>query len=335
MISEWSKLEEIQPDVYRMLKNSRLKNRVAHAYLFEGGKGTGKRDAAILFAKSLFCEHIEENIEPCNRCLNCKRIQSGNHPDVHVLEPDGLSIKKEQIQTLQEEFSKKAVESNKKFYTIFHADKMTVQAANSLLKFLEEPNRESTAILVTEQVQRILPTILSRCQVISFKPLSPVHFKETLLKNGVSPHNASIISYLTQNLEEALEMNSQEWFAQAQKIMVKLYETLRNNPLKALLYLQEEWFAHFKEKEQIDRGLDLLFLIYKDLLHVQLDKRDQLVFNHLEKVLEHDALLISSQRLAEKMSVILDAKKRLLSNTNTQLLMEQLVLNLQEGSSFV
>ncbi|WP_026693240.1 DNA polymerase III subunit delta' [Peribacillus kribbensis] len=334
-MENWDDLSQVQPDVYKMLKNSRLKNRIAHAYLFEGGKGTGKREASVLLAKSLFCENLSDTIIPCNSCHACRRIDSGNHPDVHLLEPDGLSLKKDQIQELQEEFSKKAVESSRKFYTIVHADKMTSQAANSLLKFLEEPHQETTAILITEQVQRILPTILSRCQVINFKPLSPGNFKNSLLNEGVTPQSASIISSLTQNLEEALELNSQEWFAQAQKIMVKLYEVLSSNSMKALLYLQEEWFSHFKEKEQIDRGLDLLYLIHKDLLYVQLDKRDQIVFKEIEKKLEHDALLISPKTLAGKMSMILDSKKRLMSNTNTQLLMEQLVLNLQEGSSFV
>ncbi|MFG5456460.1 DNA polymerase III subunit delta', partial [Enterococcus faecalis] len=78
--------------------------------------------------------------EPCESCRNCQRIESGNHPDVHVVHPDGLSIKKGQIQALQEEFSKTGLESHKKLYIISHADQMTVNAANSLLKFLEEPS---------------------------------------------------------------------------------------------------------------------------------------------------------------------------------------------------
>ena len=88
-----------------------------------------------------------------NNVENCKRISSGNHPDVHLIERDGLSIKKEQIKSLQEEFSKKSVEANRKVYMIADADKMSVGAANSLLKFLEEPAADTVAILMTEQVQ--------------------------------------------------------------------------------------------------------------------------------------------------------------------------------------
>ncbi|MFD0051746.1 DNA polymerase III subunit delta' [Actinomycetes bacterium NPDC127524] len=335
MTETWNEIADIQPTIMGMLKNGMLKNRVAHAYLFEGEKGVGKREASIIFAKSLLCEQQIDGYMPCEKCKNCRRINSGNHPDVHLIEPDGLSIKKEQIKSLQEEFSKKSVEANRKIYMIFNADKMSVQAANSLLKFLEEPSSDTVAILVTEQIQRILPTILSRCQVLSFKPLSPAILKERLINQGVNIQDSSIIPHLTHNFEEGIRISNEEWFAQAQKIVVKLYEVLNQNPMKALLYLQEEWFVHFKEREQMDRSLDLLFLIYKDLLYIQLDKRELAVFQNKTGEFETHALHLSQRRLADCMGYILEAKRKLLSNTNPQLLMEQLVLNLQEGSSFV
>ncbi|SFD01019.1 DNA polymerase-3 subunit delta' [Bacillus sp. OV322] len=335
MTETWNEIADIQPTIMGMLKNGMLKNRVAHAYLFEGEKGVGKREASIIFAKSLLCEQQIDGYMPCENCKNCRRINSGNHPDVHLIEPDGLSIKKEQIKSLQEEFSKKSVEANRKIYMIFNADKMSVQAANSLLKFLEEPSSDTVAILVTEQIQRILPTILSRCQVLSFKPLSPAILKEKLINKGVNIQDSSIIPHLTHNFEEGIRISNEEWFAQAQKIVVKLYEVLNQNPMKALLYLQEEWFVHFKEREQMDRSLDLLFLIYKDLLYIQLDKRELAVFQNKTGEFETHALHLSQRRLADCMGYILEAKRKLLSNTNPQLLMEQLVLNLQEGSSFV
>lgn len=201
------------------------------------------------------------------------------------------------------------------------------------MKFLEEPSADTVAILMTEQLQRILPTILSRCQVISFKPLSPENVKRKLIEQDLDPQTlASVISHLTQNVEAGIELSHDEWFVQAQKIVVKLYEVLKQNSLKALLYLQTDWFSHFKEREQVDRGLDLLLLIYKDLLYIQLDKKDLVVFQSKLKEFETHALHLSPRRLAEHMGYILEAKRKLMSNTNPQLLMEQLVLNLQEGS---
>lgn len=331
----WEQLEEIQPIVLRMFKNSMLKDRLAHAYLFEGMKGTGKRDAGILLAKTFYCHLPINGYIPCEACSNCKRINSGNHPDVHIVEPDGLSIKKAQIQALQAEFSKTGVESNKKLYMILYADRMTVNAANSLLKFLEEPNHGTIAILMTEQVQQILPTILSRCQTISFKSLSPVKIIELLKLNGVESHTAPILAQLTNNIEEAIEYSQNDWFVQAQKIVLKLYEVLKRTPLEAMLTLQEEWFIHFKEKEQFDLGLDLLLLIFKDLLYIQLGKIEQIVYIKEKERLEQFALLSSRRKLTEQMTAILEAKRKLQANMNPQLLMEQLVLNLQEGSSVV
>jgi DNA polymerase-3 subunit delta' len=318
-----------------MLKNSLLKHRVAHAYLFEGIRGTGKKEIALLITKVLFCDSLIEGFKPCETCHNCRRINSGNHPDVHKVEPDGLSIKKQQIQDLQEEFSKKGVESSRKVYMISDADKMSVSAANSLLKFLEEPNSQTTAFLLSEQPQQLLPTILSRCQILSFKPLSPLAMINQLTENGVNPMKAPLLAQLTNNLDEAYELNVDDWFAQAQKIVLKLYEVLKKNPLEAMVTLQGDWFSHFKEKEQINRGLDLLLLIFKDLLYIQLDKQEQIVFKAESEVLRQYALETSGRRLSDQMSAILEAKRKLAANMNPQLMMEELVLNLQEGSSFV
>ncbi len=331
----WEQLEELQPTVLKMLKNSLVKNRVAHAYLLEGIRGTGKREIALLLIKSLFCEAIIDQYRPCEECNNCRRINHGNHPDVHIVEPEGLSIKVDQIRNLQVEFSKKGLESLKKVYLLVHADKMSVSASNSLLKFLEEPNPGTVAFLLTEQPQKILPTILSRCQILTFHPLSPQVMIKQLVENGVEPQKAPLLAQLTNSLEEAQNLNVDEWFAQAQKIVVKLYEVLKKNPLEAMVTLQADWFSHFKEKEQIHRGLDLLLLIFKDLLYIQLDRQEQIVFREESERLRQFALHTSGRRISDQMSAILDAKRKLERNMNPQLMMEQLVLKLQEGSSFV
>lgn len=97
MFSTWDELEKVQPLAAKTLKNSLLKNRVAHAYLFEGESGLGKKEVSLLFAKSLFCLEIIDGTNPCEQCSNCRRINSLSHPDVHFLEPDGQSIKKNKL----------------------------------------------------------------------------------------------------------------------------------------------------------------------------------------------------------------------------------------------
>lgn len=335
MSKTWADLEQEQPFAAKMLKSSIEKKRVAHAYLFEGEHGTSKKEASILFAESLFCEEPNHKYQPCGQCINCKRIHHGNHPDVHMIEPDGLSIKIEQIRSLRTEFSKSGVESRKKLYIIIDAEKMTIPAANSLLKFLEEPNMETTAILVTDQLQMILPTIISRCQSITFKKVPTEIFQKKLLEAGIHPVKARLLATVTNHLEEAVALDQDDWFVQARKIVLKLYEVLKQSPLHAMTALQDEWTLHFKEKSQLDMGLDLLLLLYKDILYIQLGKEEQLVYPDQHEKLKVDALQTSSKRLSEQMTTVLEAKRKLHANINSQLLMEQLVLNLQGGPSFV
>lgn len=170
-MENWSTITHTQPLASRTIMNSFNKNRISHAYLLQGGRGTGKKKIAMLLAKTLFCAN-KQGPEPCQVCNVCKRIESQNHPDVHWIEPEGRSIKIEQVQHLQKEFTYTGLESNQKVYVVTHADTLTINAANRILKFLEEPNRQTTAILLTENIQSIIPTIRSRCQIIDLQPLN-------------------------------------------------------------------------------------------------------------------------------------------------------------------
>ena len=334
MIETWEQLSNQQPRAAAMLLNSLIKDRVAHAYLFEGERGTGKQEAGMLLAKSLFCLDSIDGYIACGICANCKKIEHRNHADVHIIEPDGLSIKKEQIKMLHEEFQKKAVESQKKVYIITHSHKMTASAANSLLKFLEEPHAGTTIILLTDQIHKMLSTILSRCQTISFTPLNPMELSKRLIQSGVPANKAKLIASLTNSVDEGMALQEDEWFAQAQKIVVKLYEAIKN-PVDGIMVVQEDWLPHFKEREQMEMGLLLLLNIYRDLLYVQLDKPEEMVYQDKEDQFRQLAILHSQKQLANQMNDILEAKRKLSANMNPQLLMEQLVLNLQEGFTLV
>src|SRR5699024_11049523 len=182
-MKSWKELSKEQPIATKMLQQMLKRQRVAHAYLIQGDPGTAKDVIGSLLAKSLLCQQMKDG-EPCQTCHDCQRIDSGNHPDVHWIHPDGASIKKDQIAHLQKEFTYTGVESNQKVYLISHADLMTTNAANRLLKFLEEPSQKTRAILMTENSQSILDTIKSRCQIISLTPLSPQSIQDNLQEEG-------------------------------------------------------------------------------------------------------------------------------------------------------
>ncbi|OIJ11415.1 DNA polymerase III subunit delta' [Anaerobacillus arseniciselenatis] len=326
----WNELAKSQEKVVRIITNSIQKQRLSHAYLFEGAKGTGKKKIAIQLAKTFFCEN-QQGADPCETCPDCKRIASGNHPDIHIIHPDGQSIKIEQIRHLKKEFSYRGMESTKKFYIIEDAQKMTSSAANGLLKFLEEPDGLSTAVLTTSEVQKILSTILSRTQILSFVPLTPLQLIEQLEKSGVSKPISRLLGQLTNDIEEAYQLYHEDWIAQARSIMIQLVEEVCTRPHQVMLTLQESWFAHFKEKNQLNLGLDLLLLWYRDVLRTLLANEDQLIFVDQIDILERHALKSSQRTVGHHMASILEAKRRLGANVNPQLLMEQLMLRLQEG----
>ncbi|MGR9047988.1 DNA polymerase III subunit delta' [Halobacillus faecis] len=324
----WTQMKDIQPLAAQMLMNSFKKDRISHAYLFQGNRGTGKREMSILFAKSIFCKN-REGAEPCQSCRDCHRIDSGNHPDLHWIEPEGQSIKKEQILHLQKEFTYTGLESNRKVYIIVDAEKMTVNASNRLLKFLEEPSQQTTAMLLTESGSTILDTIRSRCQLLAFQPLNPLRIQEKLVEEGVSESNAILLSSLTNNLTEALEMNEDEWFANVRKLVIQLIEVLQNKPNEGLLFINHQWMPHFKERPQLQRGLDVLMLWFQDVINQLLDREESIIFTTERERLNQAAMRWSRQSAARSLTDILEAKRKINQNVHPNLVMEQLTLQLQ------
>ncbi|WP_173918034.1 DNA polymerase III subunit delta' [Halobacillus sp. Marseille-Q1614] len=324
----WNEMRELQPLVAQMLVNSFKKDRISHAYLFQGDKGTGKKEMGTLFAKSIFCKE-KDGAEPCQQCRDCRRIDSGNHPDLHWISPDGQSIKKDQILNLQKEFSYTGLESNRKVYIIADADKMTTNASNRLLKFLEEPSRQTTAMLLTENSQAILNTIRSRCQILAFQPLNSDRIVQQLEEQGVSASNAKMLASLTNNLSEADELSNDEWFANARKLVIQLVEVLLNKPQEGLLFISHQWMPHFKERQQLQMGLDILMLWYHDLIHHNLGREQAIVFTQEKEKRNQAALRWSRQSVTKALSLILEAKRKIDQNVHPTLVMEQLTLQLQ------
>ncbi len=328
-MNTWAEMKEIQPLATTILTNSMKKGRISHAYLFQGERGTGKQQLALLLAKSLFCEN-RQGVEPCNTCNNCIRITSGNHPDVHWIEPEGLSISKEQVEHLQKEFSFTGMESNQKVYVVKDADTMTVNAANSLLKFLEEPSKQTTAMMLTENGGSILPTIRSRCQIIDMKPLNPLQFQKRLMEEGMNKQDAVLMSALTNNLDDAFELSQDEWFVEARALVLQLIEVLTTRPEDIYLFLHRKWLVHFKERKHHERGLDLLLLTLRDSLYHHVENEENMVvLKQGDALLEKMTMTFSSQRLSKLLDLVIEAKRKLLQNVQPVLVMEELVLQMK------
>ncbi|GEL07027.1 DNA polymerase III subunit delta' [Salisediminibacterium halotolerans] len=329
-MNAWKDWEETQPTAVNVLRSSIEKDRLAHAYVFEGGRGTGKKEIAALLAKAFYCKE-RTGAEPCHHCNECRRIDSGNHPDVHTIEADGASIKVEQIRGLKKEFSMRGLESERKVYLVYEAEKMTAPAANSLLKFLEEPEAEALAVLMTTQVQQLLKTVLSRAQVLSFKPLPPDALIRTLMEHGIKQNDAALVSKITSNVDEALTLCEGDYIAEARSKVIQLMNDLSERPKYTLITIQDDWLSFFKEKTDVQLGIDLLMLWYRDVIRMQVDQTDRIVYIGCEEQLEADALKLNLEQLGKHLNATMDAKRRIDANTSPQLVMEQLLIRLQEG----
>lgn len=329
MMKTWADIAGVQPLASKIITNSFKKERVSHAYLIQGERGTGKEAIALLLAKGLFCQH-KQGAEPCLRCSSCKRIESGNFPDVHWIKPEGQSIKIDQIEQLQKEFVYSGLESNQKVYIIVGSDTLTTNAANRILKFLEEPSRKTTAIMLTENSQSIIPTIRSRCQVIDLKPLNPRLFQTKLIELGMTETNASLFSALTNSIDDAFSLAEDEWFTTARKISFQLIDVYLSQADDPFSFIHQKWFSHFKERDQHDRGLDLLLLLFKDFLYYQIGNEEAIVvFSKDDERLERSLQYFSQDGLLHILNLILEAKRKLKQNVNPTLVIEQLTLHIQ------
>ena len=200
---------------------------------------------------------------------------------------------------------------------------------------LEEPDGEVIAILLTEQIQSILPTIRSRCQHIKFSKVPRQILMERLVERGVTHSMASTVSMVTNELETAITLANKEQFAHARKTVLKLVETVRNNVHEALLLVHEDWLPSFKEKSEMEQALDLLLFAYRDIVAIKANPDAMCTYPDMLHIFKEIALNTTYERLSNQMQAVLQARANLQRNMNRALLMEQLMLNLQEGYTFV
>lgn len=305
-------LQEYQPLVFAQLKKSIKHGRIAHAYLFEGDKGTGKHELSLWLAKRLFCTNVQEEA-PCGTCSNCLRIAHGEHPDVIQIEPDGQMIKVDQIRQLQEEFSKSGFESRLKIFILSQADKMNNSAANSLLKFLEEPVGNFLAILETESLGRILPTIQSRCQIIHFSQLSKEKLQEKLQEEGLSKETSRLLSHLTNSYHKAVEISQNEWFNETKDAVKRWVNYLLKKDPQAFIFVQKKLLGLAKEKNQ-QSEIFLLLLFYFQ------EERDRLLAQGLW-----------GKEINRAIEAALQAQKKLQANVSFQGVAEQFSVKIIYG----
>lgn len=192
--------------IKKILRLALEKGRVPNSLIFSGPRGVGKRRLALALAQALNCDR--KKIDPCGECSTCVKIAGGKLPDVWTVSPDGQSIKIEQMQAVRQAAYVRPLAARRRVFIIPEAEKMTADAANSLLKILEEPPSYSHLILVTSMAHLILPTIKSRCQVLNFSPIGREDVRKALVEKGYPEDRAAVMAlFVNGNLEEAMNLD--------------------------------------------------------------------------------------------------------------------------------
>lgn len=204
------KLKDAQPLVYEAISKAISTDSISHAYLFYGPSGTYKTEAAYLLAMSLFCQHNDPLA--CEECEQCQNIKDGNNVDFTVLDGYQKSISKKDVDDLQKKYATTSQQEGHghRCYIILNADNSSLAAMNSMLKFLEEPAREVIAILTSDNINRLLPTIVSRCTLIPFSALSVEHHYQQALTQGIDQENAFFLARLVKSDEDIVEASQSE-----------------------------------------------------------------------------------------------------------------------------
>ena len=323
-------LEENQPIIYKTFVNAFKNHTLSHAYLLVGNPGTPLYEVAQYLAKSILCD--DPSPLACNNCITCMRIDSDNYPDIIKLDGSKAIIKKEDVLNIENRFEKTAFETKGiMIYIVNQVENMRVEAVNSMLKFLEEPESEIYAFLTTNNVNNILPTIVSRCQVlplISMPRDKVIRDAQGLL---IEQDDAELLSYFYNDGELIYDflMDEEESdnYKEAKKALNGLLDVMSGGNRKDVVYYsQTNIVPLIKTKEELRFFVDLLSQVYEDVLNIQLSREISLKF--YEEILRN--LSTKLPHVQSSLVEILKTRNVINLNVNIGLLIDHLIINLMK-----
>jgi DNA polymerase-3 subunit delta' len=321
-------IKQTQSIVYQTLVNAFSSNKINHAFLLSGLKGSPIKESAIYVAQSLVCE----NPAPlaCEECLSCLRIANQSYADFIYIDGELGTIKKEEIENLQSSFSKSGVEAKGlKIYIINQLEKATASATNSLLKFLEEPYDDVIGILTTQNQSQILDTIISRSQVLRIKSYSKEYLFTELLNSGVNQEDVNILVSKYIDINQILEVMNNTDYPAIKTLAIETFMVLVNEPDSLNFFAINQLNPKIADKKSVVLFLDLLETLITDV--VKLNIGENIVFSNQNDIL-NKALnkRLNYQKLNE---LIMLAQGSVGFNLNVGLLLDNLFYQIRyEGN---
>lgn len=309
-------LQENQPKFYNLIKNEFIQNKIPHAFLLVGNN---TKVPLNYLAMSLICDETLA----CEKCNDCRKVLENKYGDIIRYDGKETSIKKSDIEYIQDTFKKSSLEGKAKIYIIENIESATKEAMNTLLKMLEEPTSGIYAIFTTNNISRVLPTILSRCQVIDIKPDSKEVIYKALIKSNIPEEAAKILTYLSASEEEAKNLYD-ERFEYMQTEVINFIEDLYTKRMNLIINVQTNLLKNYKERDDIKLFLNMLVLAMKDMFHVK--HNQNLVFSaHYDFF---NSLQIDENKLIKQIEIILETIYTIESNANLLMLMDSMMYRL-------
>ena len=318
-------------DILKYISSAVENNRVSHAYILNGERGSGKKMLANLFAMTLLCETGDN--EPCGKCHSCKQAESGNHPDIiRVTHEKPNSISVDDIRTqVNNTVDIKPYQGPYKVYIIPQADMMTPQAQNAILKTIEEPPSYAVFLLLTENAETLLPTINSRCVMLKLRNIQDTLIKKYLMENLEIPdYKADMCTAFAQgNMGRAIMLANSDHFNEIREEAVQLLKHINEMELNEIVAAVKNISVY---KLEITDYLDIIMIWYRDVLLYKATKEiDKVVFKDQLQSIKEQARKSSYEGIELILESLEKAKARLKANVNFDLVMELLFLTIKEN----
>lgn len=314
-------IKKYQPVLYRVFANAVEASHLSHAYLLSGEPGTPLKDVAMYLAKSLVCDMPEPLA--CERCLTCIRVEDGSFADLMIFDGAETTIKKNDVTEITSNFEKTALESKGVMIYILHlVENMTTEAVNSLLKFLEEPGKNVYAFLTTENEAKVLPTIISRTQVLHLKTIDKQQLIEETIAQGCSREDAEILSFFLNDPTTIIKTTQSQEYIDAKTALLKQLEALAISRDEGIFVSQKDVCNMVRSKEATRFYLDMLTIVFQDMLNIRVNNR--ITLTSYDSILRELAGRLS--HLDETLIEIMTSRGKLDLNVNTALLLDHVII---------
>ncbi|MDD5285559.1 MAG: DNA polymerase III subunit delta' [Desulfuromonadaceae bacterium] len=307
-----------------VLRRSLRSGKTSHSYIFEGISGCGRKKTALAFIQAQFCRVLPD--DACGGCPSCRKVAGGNHADIHFIEPlpDKRDISIDQLRAMQRELSLRPYEAPRKCCIIEPAERMSVNAANSLLKTLEEPPGNALIILLTENAGMLLPTIRSRCQLIRFSNLPPEDLQTLLERTGITAETATLLAPMSGgSMQQALEQDN-ESLAARREVVLTLLEKLDINSIGTVFDSSEELSGN---RDETVETLDMMISFFRDAVHISAGNSN-IINRNVRPAIESISMRRSFPRNLELLNKIYETRRAVQRNANPKLALDNLFMNI-------